>query len=267
MRLLEFDLKVDVRRIRRGDGPVRFRQVHLHECGRLPRPADLGHATGSTARVSQHERGRARRRAQSQDRFRVPAIPSARPARCAGQCRTADDLCGRRPRRCAARRRPRALAPRGPWRAPAPPSDAILRRPAAARRHRARARQHAENAAGRRADRRARQPDLGRIDGAVPGAQPRGHDDRGRHARAGCRALCLAARPLPDGRRAERRAGSARPTRRENSTNCTGSRAANSREPPNDPPRRRHVRARCAAAAQAAQCAHHARHHHRRRAR
>ena len=62
------------------------------------------------------QRRRARRRAQPQDRLRVPAVPSARPARRAGQCRTADDLCRRRARRAPATSAEAALTPRRPRR-------------------------------------------------------------------------------------------------------------------------------------------------------
>ena len=65
-----------------------------------------------------------------------------------------------------------------------PPSASALGRPAAARRHRACARQQSQDPSGRRADRRARHQDVGRDHGAVCEAQRRGHYGHHRHARA-----------------------------------------------------------------------------------
>ena len=89
-----------------------------------------------------------------------------------------------------------------------------LRRPAAARRHRARADQRAEPAARRRADRQSRYAHLARDHGDADRAQPRtGRHHHRRHARSRHRRLCRSRRDharRPDRvRRAETRAPAA----------------------------------------------------------
>ena len=70
-----------------------------------------------------------------------------------------------------------------------PPAERALRRPAAARRHRARAGHAARAAPRRRAHRQPRQPHDRRGHGALPGAERPGHHDPDRHARARHRAV------------------------------------------------------------------------------
>ena len=183
-------------RVRRGDGPVGLGQVDVHERRRLPRRADLGHLPVQRRGRRGTFHRRAGRHPEPLDRVRVPAVQPARAHVGAGQRRAA----------VALRRRPGAGAPcprvaeAGAGRARHPlgsSSRPTVRRPAAARRHRARARQRPQADPRRRAHGRPRFGDEPRSHGAAAGAQPLRHHDRRRHARAGHRDVRVAADRVP----------------------------------------------------------------------
>ena len=137
------------------------------------------------------------RHPQPLDRLRVPAVqPAARARRRwkTSSCRCSTAACRRR---SAARARCRSWSRSGLARASDHHPGAAFRRPAAARRHRARAGQRSQADPRRRAHRRARFGDEPRGDGAAAGAQPLRHHDRRRHARAGHRDVRVAADRVP----------------------------------------------------------------------
>ena len=149
------DLTVRSRGVRRAHGPVGLRQVDAAQPRRGPRRGRRG--DDHRRRRARHGplRGRARADAPPAHRHRVPVLQPAR----------GDD--GARERGAAVDHRgapPQGRRDEGP-RPPRPPRhrrqgvvDArrALRRPAPAPRHRPRARERADAALGRRADRRAR---------------------------------------------------------------------------------------------------------------
>ena len=160
-----------------GSGKSTFMNV-----ARLPRSSHAAASTASTASMVSEWRQPARRGAQPPHRLRVPAVQPA-PAHAGGrERRAAADLC----RRAEKERSERAMKmlQRSGWETRPPSPGAALRRPAAARGDRAGAGHRAAHHPRRRADRSARFAHQPRDHGAVPGAQPPGHDRGAGHARA-----------------------------------------------------------------------------------
>src|SRR5258706_237929 len=136
-----------------------------------------------------HRRGRALARqargpAQLEDRVRVPVLQPAAAHQRRRERRAAALLRARRQCAAAPRARARGARTRPVGRPGASPPEPALGRPAAARGHRAGARQPALAGAGRRADRQPRQQGHGRDHGPLAGAQRCGQQRGLRHARA-----------------------------------------------------------------------------------
>ncbi len=177
------DLTVAARRVRGPRRPVGLRQVDAHGDHRLPRLAD-----GGLVRARRRERGgpvrrRARAHPQREDRLRLPELqPPAEGVDRSGtsSCRSSTRASARKERR---RRALELLERVGiPEKANVLPG-AALGRPAAARRDRARPREHARAPPRRRADGRARLEDGRGGPRPLPGAAPAGELRHARHAR------------------------------------------------------------------------------------
>ena len=127
-------------RVRRDHGRVGLGQVDADEHPRLPRPADAAAATCSTASTCRELRPRR----SSPTSATARSASSSRASTCCrapARSRTSSCRCSTRAWRRAsgASARTAALERVGPGRAARPPSEPALRRPAAARGHRARA--------------------------------------------------------------------------------------------------------------------------------
>ena len=147
---------IPARAVRRRHGTVRIGQVDTHAPARRPRRSHSRHGRDRRARHHGHGRCRADATAPRPHRLRLPVLQPAA------------DADGRAERRAAAQAR-RALGRGGLGHTPArerrsrraQPSPAVraLRRTAAARRRRPRARQQARSGVRRRADRQPRLQD------------------------------------------------------------------------------------------------------------
>ena len=145
-------------RLRRDHGPLGLGQVDAVERPRLPRPAHPRHVPPRRRRGRGPARRRALARARPAAGLRVPELQPHPAAERAREHRGPDVLRGR-PRGEGARAGARPRRAHGPLEPRAPPPDAALGRPAAARRDREEPRERPARAARRRADRQPRQQD------------------------------------------------------------------------------------------------------------
>ena len=185
-----------VRRVRRRDGSLGLGQVHLHEPPRLPRHAERRALRPRRGQCLEPGDGRPRPDPKREDRIRLPDVQPA-PADVGPREHRAAAALQRGPGQGAGAAIPGQARRGGPGRPGRPSPGAALGRPATARGHRAGPDQQPGLDPGRRADRRARQPDERRDHGALPGPEPHRHHHRARHARARCRPLCHAEPDLP----------------------------------------------------------------------
>ena len=171
-------------RARRRHGPVGLGQVDADAPARRPRPAHRGHRRDRRPRHHDDVRHRADEAAPRAHRLRLPVLQPAADADRGGERDAAAADRRQEGRRRLAR--PRARPGRARRSSRAPPVGA-LRRPAAARRHRARAPLEAVGAVRRRADRQPRLDHVGRDPrGAARGGRGlRPDDDHGHPRREG----------------------------------------------------------------------------------
>ena len=164
------------RRVRRDHGPVGLGQEHVHEHRRLPRPADRRAATSSTASTSRASTATSAPRSAT-----ARSASSSSPSTCSrARRRSRTSSCpliyspdGHDREGPARRRRGSCLAIVGLGGPRGPPPEPALRRPAAARRDRARADQRPQAHPRRRADRQPRHEDLRGDHGRLPAPQRR----------------------------------------------------------------------------------------------
>ena len=157
----------------RSHGPVGLGQVDTHAHPRRPRQAVERHGRDRRRRHHRPQGQRPHEAPPPPHRLRLPVLQPAADAVGRGEHHPAAVDRGHTARARVARGAAHGDRPREP---PLAPAGRALRRPAAARRRRARARLAPDGALRRRAHRQPRLPDVGR--------DPRAHPWGGRHATA-----------------------------------------------------------------------------------